>query len=658
MHYFIRRAPFGLALLGLAAVHTPALAQASTDTVIVTASRFPEQRLDAPIGTRIITAEEIENSTAHNVPEVLARLGGMHTRNNSGSPDLQIDLRGFGATGDDNTLVLLDGVRIEKVDSAPRHLSSIPLQTIERIEILPGSGGVMYGAGATGGTINIITKSFAQNRRSAAVSAGAGTHDTSEFRVNGTVAGEAVGLTLNGTRYRSDNYRDNNEVEQTAGTGDLVWRRDGSSASLRFGADRQTLGLPGSRTEAQLKSDRRGTSTPDDHSRVESAFTTLSGATRIGALEFSGDIGYREGDNDAEYISSASNYHSDYDTLAVSPRVRWSTSLFEMPLHVVSGYDWHSWDWQSRSAGIFASASRAEQRSSAFYLQAAADITTSTRLNAGWRAQRIETEQRNIPPSFAAEVDERRTLYANEVGLRQQLSPAWSAHIRTARAFRVPNVDENFGFAFTGELLKPQTSRQNEIGIEYAVAGLRTSVAAYDIKLENEIALMVVPPGFFANTNLSPTRRRGVEVTMDWQPAATVDMGLRLQWLRPTFREGVYGGVDVSGNDVPLVPKRMASAHVTWEFMPDTRFSAHYTYVGPQRYENDQANRFRYMPSYDLVDLRLSRGWRDWLFALNVNNVFDESYYSYGIVNGSFTSFSAYPQAGRTFFASAEYRFR
>ena len=663
MHRFIKRAPIGLALFGISIGSSPSFAQtteATAEPVIVTATRFPERRLDAPIGTRIITAEEIQNSTATSVPEVLGKLGGVHTRNLSGSPDLQFDLRGFGATGDDNTLILLDGVRIEKLDSATRHLSGIPLQMVERIEILPGSGSVLYGAGATGGTINIITKSAARNQRSAILSAGAGTHRTREARVIGTVAGEELGLTLSGAQYQSDNYRDNNEVEQTAGAGDLSWRRGDTRASLRFGADRQTLGLAGSRTEAELDTDRRGTNSPDDHSRIESSFVTLSGATRLGSVEFSGDIGYRDGNNDADYVSLTSGYHSDYDTLSISPRVRWSTAMFDMPIQLVGGYDWHGWDWRSESTGMFASASKAEQTSDAFYVQAATDVTNSTRVNLGWRAQRIETEQRTVPPSFmVAELDERKTLYASEIGVRQQMSSAWAMYVKTGRSFRVPNVDENYGFEFTGALLKPQTSRQNEAGIEYAVPGLRATVATYDIKLDNEIGLIVIPPGIFANTNLSPTRRRGVELTTDWQATPNLNVGASLRWQRATFREGIYGGVDVSGNDVPLVPKRLASVHATWEFMPQTKVSAHYAYVGPQRYENDHANRFgSRMPSYSLFDFRLSREIGDWLLALNVNNAFDKEYYNYAVVNMAFTSFTAYPQAGRTVFASAEYRFR
>ena len=153
----MRSVASGLAV-ALALFALPAWAQQDDDAVVVTATRFPERRLDAPVGMTVITAADIARDTARTLPEVLTHLGGLYARNNSGSPDLQLDLRGFGITSDQNTLVLLDGVRLNENDLSSTKLSAIPLQSIARIEILRGSGSVLYGGGAAGGTINIITK--------------------------------------------------------------------------------------------------------------------------------------------------------------------------------------------------------------------------------------------------------------------------------------------------------------------------------------------------------------------------------------------------------------------------------------------------------------------------------------------------------------------
>src|SRR2546426_3191738 len=144
----------------LAAAAAPlTLAQSPEDpAVIVTATRFPDSVLAAPVGVTVITSEDIRNSTATSVAEVLNKLGGVHTRINFlGTPDLPIDLRGFGVTGDQNSLVLLNGQRISENELAAARLTGIPLNAIERIEIVRGSGSVLYGGGATRGTLKNTT---------------------------------------------------------------------------------------------------------------------------------------------------------------------------------------------------------------------------------------------------------------------------------------------------------------------------------------------------------------------------------------------------------------------------------------------------------------------------------------------------------------------
>src|SRR5262249_22977861 len=126
--------------------------------VLVTATRAPEVALRLPVGARIITAQDIQSSGASTLWDLLRTSPDLRTLDRSGSPNPQIDLRGFGSFGDQNTLVLLDGLRVRDYEQLTVNWSAIPLAAIERIEILPAGGAVLYGGGATGGIINIVSR--------------------------------------------------------------------------------------------------------------------------------------------------------------------------------------------------------------------------------------------------------------------------------------------------------------------------------------------------------------------------------------------------------------------------------------------------------------------------------------------------------------------
>ncbi len=640
-----------------------AIAQNPEETaVIVTATRFPERRLDAPVGMTVISSEEIARDTARTLPELLSRLGGLYARDNSGSPDLQIDLRGFGITGDQNTVVLLDGVRLNENDQSTTKLSKIPLQSIERIEILRGSGTVLYGGGATGGTINIITKGPQPGMIGGNVFVGGGSYGTFDTRASVNLAGESAGALLSGSHYESDNYRLNNAIRQDNVTGDLRFTGAAAGLALKFGSETQRLQLPGARDQNQLASDSRGTATPGDWSARDGNFATLQARYRVGEVELLGDLAYRYQDTTANFASFTSFSDTRLHNVAFSPRLRWTPAPLGMRTSLVIGADWADWNYGRRIAADPASISsptsttQATQGSSAFYAQYGVQLTEAAKLTAGWRRQRVEDEL--VQTGFSnSEQRKTRSPHAGEVGLQYAVSSMWTLFAKVGTSFRIATVDDN-GLTATGDLLEPQTAHQREAGAEYRSNGLKLRASYYDMYLNNEIYFSPLVVPFGANTNLSPTRRTGVELFGSFRSSDALELSGNLIYQTAKFRYGVYGGVDVAGKDIPLVPRALANLRAVWLVAPETQLIAAMTYVGRQRYDNDQANTFdQEMPAYALADLKLSRSTGPWTLAGSINNLFDKKYYSYAIVNsfGCATPICAYPQAGRTFFASAEY---
>ncbi len=669
---------FGAIALALA---TQAFAQ--EDALVVTGTRFAQARLGHPVGVTVITREQIANSAAATLPELLSRYAGINTRDTSGSPDLSIDLRGFGMSGDQNTLVLLDGQRLNGIELTSVPWSSIPLEAIERVEIQRGGGAVLYGAGATGGTINIITRSPIAATKSATLSASRGSYDTSALDASINVAGSDTGFALNARQYGSDNYRVNNRLDQGNLLGDLRWTGDRAGLVLKFGLDNQTLRLPGVRSDAQLQTDPRGASTPGDYSSRDAKNASLAWRYQFDRFDANADLSYRDTRRDAFFDNyfGAFGQSSYIDTQgkvwAFSPRAKVPLHLLGREHTLIVGADLDYWDYLSLRASNIATLGApianiaANQRDRALYAQDYFALDAATTLTLGARVQHVEiaaNDRANASPSASA--DQVRAPRSWEAALRRKLGAASAVYAKLGSSFRIATLDEMFNSCGYFDLttfscfstvtpLEPQTSRDREVGAEYASARAHGRLSLYRMDLRNEIHYNALT---FTNMNLSPTEREGIEAEGSWKLAARWDLFASYTHQRAIFREGVYGGVDVSGKNVPLVPRQMAKLGLAWLAPGATRVSAALNYVGRQYYDNDQANNFAggQMPSYTTADLKVSRAVGRWKLSLAGNNLTDKKYYTYAIRGGgaAATNFNAYPMAGRNFLATAAYRFR
>ena len=143
---------------------------------IVTASRLGEGVTGA--STTVITKQEIERAPGETLQDVLSAQPGLQLQSFFGGvagAGTAVDMRGFGAAATSNTLVLVNGRRLNDIDLAGVDFSAIPRASIERIEITRGnSGAVLYGDGAVGGVINIVTRNPFNEPPTLRADAGAG----------------------------------------------------------------------------------------------------------------------------------------------------------------------------------------------------------------------------------------------------------------------------------------------------------------------------------------------------------------------------------------------------------------------------------------------------------------------------------------------------
>ncbi len=155
----IRLTALALALPFALSFALPSFAASDLGTVVITATRFPEPASSLTNDVSVITQDEIEHSPARSVPDLLATVAGIDVRPLYGSMgiDATVDIRGTGDAAGSNTLILVDGQRLNPVDMGSIKWETIPLSAIKQIEIIRGSDSVLYGDRADAGVINIIT---------------------------------------------------------------------------------------------------------------------------------------------------------------------------------------------------------------------------------------------------------------------------------------------------------------------------------------------------------------------------------------------------------------------------------------------------------------------------------------------------------------------
>ncbi len=664
-------------LPGLLALSFPAFGEEipvfNGNEVIVTATRFPSRPDISPFNVTVITREDIARSPARSLPELLMEQAGISGRNTTGTPDWSIDMRGFGMTGNQNTLVLLDGQRLNDIDQSTVKWSAIPVGAIERIEIMRNSGAVLYGDGASGGTINIITRA---PRKGVAgeVKATVASYDTAALEGLLNIGGESAALRLAANHYESDGYRRNNRNVQKNLEGDLRFAAGKNDFSLKFGADSQDLRLPGNRLVDptiginQLETDPRGAATPNDYATRDGHHIGLGLNRSLAFGEFAGEIAYRsksEAIYNPTYPSSAWDRYleTDLDLLSVTPRLKIVGNAFGLPHSLVTGLDLMHWNYDSRGASSPSSvASPANhpsgtQRSLAFYALDSVRLSDATMLQVGGRIQSIQYHVKDqVNPTNNQSQD--RSPRAFELGLRHRIDNGTSLFGKLGRSFRVATVNDVYNsFTYTVNMLEPQTSHDREIGIEHRGGSFSLRGALYHMDLNNEIHFNVLT---FENMNLSPTRRQGMELDGKLAIARSVELFANYTYTDAKFREGVYGGTDLSGKNIPNVPRHRATIGASWSLSEKTRLNGAVSYTSEQYFDNDQTNSFNQkMPDYTVVDLKLMHKEGNWTLAAGINNLLNEKYFTYG-TRSTWTPgrYTAYPMAERNLALSVGYTFK
>jgi len=669
---------------------TQSIAFAEDDALVVTATRVDELT-SLPANVTTITADDIKNSPARTLPELLSEEVGVNTTSLfSHGSSASVGLRGFGETSTQNTLILLDGRRLNDIDLSKVNFAAIPFENIERIEIIRGTGGVLYGDGATGGVINIITKDPLKAKSYTKLGVTAGSFDHREVNVSTSYSNERFGITANVNSQENDGYRDNNSFDQNSGQIDLRVPFGEAEIYTKAGAFQQNHELPGVRTVGpsipldELSSDRKGTNTPNDWDDEYTEYATLGYSVDLNDSDsLIVDAGYRRKRQRSQFDYGFG--YGDYaetaiETLSFTPRLMLARDVMGCSVDWLIGADLYLHEYSSNRSDIKSNIGQPfhkvdmDQESAAIYAQGALFMSEKTSLTGGARVQNVRQKARHTidllaPGSFlstpASNSIESDTEESYELGIKHLFTDTWSAYARLDRNARFGTADELFQsdfvilsfVPFVGRSdflfsrLKPQVSRGAEIGVSYKNEWLTSTLAIFHQYLTDEIHF---DPATFQNINLDDTEHEGVEFSATAKLNKMITLKGGYTYLSAEFTDGIN-----DGNKIPLVPEHIYNLSLLATLPMDMAAAINWNYVSASLFANDPTNTFgQSIPSYQTVDLKLSKAMGPLELALQVNNVFDEKYFNFG-VNSTATAgrYNAYSLPERNAYFSASYTF-
>ena len=680
-----------------AAFATPVFSQ-NDDAIVVTATRFSEDARRLPASTTVISADDINKSAARTLPELLQEQTGITMKDFYGNNGAltSIDLRGFGVTGPQNTLILLDGRRVTDIDLSSVQWSAIPLAGIERIEILRGTGAVLYGDGASAGVINIVSRSPLKQGAALKAFGRFATFNTREGQLYGSYSsgkpGGSFGINASAYGFAAEGYRVNNRNQQQNNTASLRWAFGDTTLDLRAATDSQDLRLPGARRIQpsiglnEYVADPRGAQTPLDYASRDGKRAGLALGQRLGDAELSVGLDWRQKDQRSYFDQSGFPiYRADgLEVTSLTPRLRVPFATGGIGHRITLGADLHAWRYDSRRSNLPENTGqpinrvRASEDTQAFFFQDLIELSRMTRMTLGWRTERVRFAASDVAdpaaPGFffntaAPATRETQRQHAWELGLRHALSPAWSLFGRAGRSFRFVNVDEIYendaSFNAQFQILRPQRSLTHEAGAEWRGAGHSLRATVFHTKVTDEIHLDPFSTGV-GNTNLPPSRRQGIELDGNWRATGQLRLRIGYAYTDTKFVEGVLTGspfaigtnLSVAGKQVPLVPRHKLNAGFAWDITAATQLAGTLTAVSSQFMDNDEPNTLgTKIPRYSTVDMKLVHAFSWGRIAVTANNLFASHYYTYAVRSAFIVDrYAVYPLPGRTIGLSAEFK--
>jgi vitamin B12 transporter len=508
-------------------------------TVVVTPARAPEPLGETLGDNSVIGRDELDTLPNGTLADALVREHGIESLN-YGGPQSQSSLNIRG-TNSNQSLILIDGLRINNATSGDAPISAIPLSSIERVEIVRGTASSLYGADAIGGVVNVITRGDQDRPFSAYANAGIGSYASSQYdagfsgAANGWVyslfGGYGQSAGINATRPGNYSYnpdKDSYYRSNVGGTLGYTWQpgqtitfqsyqssvNGGYDAGAPYFNDRGIQTISANMVTSKNRVSDFWTSTLRAGFTNERYQTVNAGSDLVpfnpldGKQHFATRQGQYLWQNDLK-LSGTQAVSLGYERLEQS----------------VDG---------TLSNGDYPQASFVNYQQTSRYTNSLFGI-----YRGAWGAQSVQASVRNDNNSQYGNFVTGSLIY----GL--SLNPQWRATVGANTGFRAPNFNELYWpvtpFYAGNPLLQPEKSRNIELGLKYSTEQTQLSFVAYRNEITNLILNQPVVPGDiyspYAPFNVGRALIQGVSLFGSYRFSRDTQVRGSLNWLDPRNAE-------------------------------------------------------------------------------------------------------------------------
>ena len=662
-------------------------------SVIYSSTGFETEVRDVASNPTIVVSEEIEQKRYTTLEEILSSISAITVQQQMGMPI--IDMRGQGSKATTNVQLLVDGIRANVTDTSHMGtpVNTIAVSQIERVEVIPGGGAVLYGSGTSGGVINVITKKQTGPRATAGYRYGSYQNKIYEVSAGHTLGNLDIDLSY--TKTEGNGYRKYSTDESDYFHGKLRYDiNEDHSITFRYTRYESDSEIPGSLSRIQLRENRRQSGLNpgniNEWNRTKDEF----------ALEYLGKIsdnlelsllGYYQ-DTDMHYTSVSPGAATTMVTNAAfddwkkgaTAKLKYTYGRDDSNIIVGIEYLENELNRVMNMHGIMHMAGDRRVDMNGLDMKSVKESISGFVLNTykyndwefiqGFRYEKADYTMSRKNFGSTVNLDgsvKKQDNFALELAVNYLYSDTGNVYLKYERGFTSPapalitnryattHPDPTKAGIYYYNDLDSETYNLVELGFRDTIGdNASVSGAIYYNLMSDEIR----SSGHASNTqhsieniNLDKTRRYGLELSSQ-QYLGKFTFTESYNYVNASIKSANDNGISYSGKKIAGVPNHKLSLGVMYAY--NDRFNIGGDVVYNSAYYLNNRNIGGKQNSYATVNLRANfRATNNLDIYAGVNNVLDKEYYSYVSYSTSTGEYSYDPADKRNYYVGFKFQF-